>query len=101
MALDLFSATPALLPLMQVAEAHRGAGLVLAVPCERKRPLEVGLFSAPELNGRPLVTEILRLAAVGHLALQRRAEAPDETLGDFARRARAGDADLLIYLEGR
>lgn len=101
MALDLFAASPNLLPLAEVLQAHHDMGLVLAVPDEDGRPRQLALRGAASLNGRPLVTELLRLAAVGHLALQAVAKTPDLTLAELGRKARTGDADLLVYLEGR
>ena len=98
MALDLFAAAPNLLPLAEVLQAHHDMGLVLAVPETGGKPRQL---VATGLNGRPLVTELLRLASVGHLALQAVAKTPDLTLAELGRKARTGDADLLVYLEGR
>ena len=102
MALDLFAAEPGLLPLAEVLEAHHDLGLVLAVPAADDRgPRQLVLKGGAAPYGRPLLTELLRLASVGHLALQGVARSPELTLAEFGRKARTGDADLLVYLEGR
>ena len=99
MALDLFSASPALLPLEELFDRHREHGLLVTAHTRHGscRPLEL----QGGLHGRPLLTELLRLATVGRAALAQSAQSPETSLGDFNRRARATDEDLLIFLEGR
>lgn len=99
MALEIFTHAPALLPIAEILEAQRSPGLVLA------RATRHGLCGTLELSGgmhgRSLVTETLRLAAAGHRLLGAVHETPDRRLDDFVREIRTGDAELMIFLEGR
>lgn len=99
MALDLFSATPASLPLEEVIDRHREGGLLLTT---HTRHGDCGALALRDgLGGRSLLTELLRLAVIGRAALSEAAHAPETSLADFTRRASATDEDLLILLEGR
>lgn len=99
MALQLFDGPPDLLPLVELLEHHRNRGLgVVDLSRFGRPPLEL---KRSELRPRPLLTELLRLASVGSAFLHAAADRPHVTAGDLAREFRAGDADLLVYLEGR